>query len=596
FGGFTTNIPLFQPPPPRVFYGPEWPPFPDWSSFPPPKPVLPPPFANWPPYIGRFSINQPPHDPNDLLGPSGYGAAGFLTPGGGLGYTIEFSNEKTAQVPADNVVVTEQLSPNLNWSTFQLGTIGFGSYVVNVPPGLTSYSTRVDATATLGVYVDVDASLNVSTGLLTVTFTSLDPTTLDTPANPLVGFLPPDTNPPNGEGYINYTIQPKSGLATGATLDAQASIVFDTNAAIATPQIVNTIDTTAPTSTVTALPATTTTPSFTVSWSGSDGAGSGIADYNVYVSDDGGPFTLFQTNTTATSATFTGQVGHSYAFYSVATSNVGLVQPTPTGAQATTTILASHPAVVQFASAQFAANVTGGVVQVVISRAGNLSASLTVTLSSPGGHDVAAFTKVVTIGPNVTSQIVTIPISNDGQPGESNTIIPLTLSSPGAGATLGAATTASLVIHDNNPTELLLQFSGALNAGAARNLGVYHLDQASRTKKGGTKYNKPVALASVSYNASTDTVTLLARSKLNLAKPEELRITASQLPDVYGRPLDGNDDGLPGGDFVALLTKSGVKIESIATPSTLTAKAVDALLSAGKLERILAHFRSHKAM
>ena len=570
----------------------------------------------------RRAVTNLPQDPNDLLGPSGYGSSGYLTPGGSLGYTIEFSNEKTAEVPADNVVVTEQLSPNLDWSTFQLGTIGFGSYVVNVPAGLTSYSTRVDATATLGVYVDVDASLNLSTGLLTVTFTSLDPTTLDTPANPLVGFLPPDTNPPNGEGYINYTIQPKAGLATGATLDAQASIVFDTNAAIATPQIVNTIDTTTPTSTVTALPSTTTTPSFTVSWSGSDGAGSGIADYNVYVSDDGGAFTLFQSETTATSATFTGQVGHTYGFYSVATSNVGLVQPTPAGAQASTTIVASLPAVLQFAAAQFAANVTGGVAQVVISRAGNLSASLTVTLSSPGGHDVTAFSRTVTIGPNVTSQIVAIPISNDGQPGESNSIIPLTLSSPGAGATLGAATTASLVIHDNNPfpppvtveslrvetvkigkgkkakstTELLLQFSGALNAGAARNLGVYHLDQASRTKKGGTQYNKPVALASVSYNASTDTVTLLAKSKLNLAKPEELQITASQLPDVYGRPLDGNDDGQPGGDFVALLTKSGVKIESIATPSTLTAKAVDALLSAGQLQRVSALFRRHKAM
>ena len=143
-------------------------------------------------------------------------------------------------------------------------------------------------TATLGVYVDIDASLNLSTGLLTVTFTSLDPTTLDTPSNPLVGFLPPDTDPPNGEGYINYTIQPKAGLATGATLDAQASIVFDTNAAIATPQVVNTIDASPPTSTVAALPATTTSPSFTVSWSGSDGAGPGIAGYNVYVSDDGG--------------------------------------------------------------------------------------------------------------------------------------------------------------------------------------------------------------------------------------------------------------------------------------------------------------------
>ncbi len=190
---------------------------------PPPTPPPAPPNPPSPPApcVGCHSSNQPPNDPNDLLGPSGYGSEEFLTPGGRLGYTVEFSNERTAQVPADNVIVTEQLSPNLDWSTLQLGTIGFDSYVVNVPLGLTSYSTRVDATATLGVYVEVDASLNLSTGLLTVTFTSLDPNTLDTPSNPLVGFLPPDTDPPNGEGYIDYTIQPNPGLATGAVISAR---------------------------------------------------------------------------------------------------------------------------------------------------------------------------------------------------------------------------------------------------------------------------------------------------------------------------------------------------------------------------------------
>ena len=40
---------------------------------------------------------------------------------------------------------------------------------------------------------------------------------------------------------------------------------------------------------------------------------------------------LWQTDTTSTSATYTGQIGHTYGFYSVATSNVGTVQPTPTG-------------------------------------------------------------------------------------------------------------------------------------------------------------------------------------------------------------------------------------------------------------------------
>ncbi len=39
-----------------------------------------------------------------------------------------------------------------------------------------------------------------------------------------------------------------------------------------------------------------------------------------------------------TSTTFTGQPGHSYGFYSVATDNLGEVQPTPAGAQATITV------------------------------------------------------------------------------------------------------------------------------------------------------------------------------------------------------------------------------------------------------------------
>jgi hypothetical protein len=95
----------------------------------------------------------------------------------------------------------------------------------------------------------------------------------------------------------------------------------------------------APTSTISPLSATETTPSFTVQWSGSDYAGgSGVASYSIYVSDNGRPFALWLSNTTLTSATFTGTPGQTYGFYSIATDNVGNVQPTPSGAQATTTI------------------------------------------------------------------------------------------------------------------------------------------------------------------------------------------------------------------------------------------------------------------
>ena len=106
------------------------------------------------------------------------------------------------------------------------------------------------------------------------------------------------------------------------------------------------MDTTPPTSTIGALPAQTTSTSFSVSVIGADvvGAGgstpSGIASFAIYTSTDNGPYTLFATVTPANpSALFTGQARNTYGFYSVATDNAGNVQATPTAAQQTVQIL-----------------------------------------------------------------------------------------------------------------------------------------------------------------------------------------------------------------------------------------------------------------
>jgi hypothetical protein len=61
---------------------------------------------------------------------------------------VNFENDTTTT--AQTVTMTEQLDPSLDWSTFQFGDIGFGGVTISVPPGRTSFSTRVDATATLG--------------------------------------------------------------------------------------------------------------------------------------------------------------------------------------------------------------------------------------------------------------------------------------------------------------------------------------------------------------------------------------------------------------------------------------------------------------
>jgi RHS repeat-associated protein len=296
----------------------------------------------------RLSEDIFPGDPNEIAGPGGFGPNGFLPLGQTLPYTIQFYNKPDASAPAQVVVVSEHLDPNLDWSTFQVGDLGFGNVFVPVPPGVDHYSTRIDLRPTLGLFVDVTAGLDLNTGVVTCTFTSIDPTLLDVPLDPLAGFLPPDQAPPQGEAFINYTIQPKASDPTGTVINAKATVVFDAGlpdqSSLDSPTIFNTIDAVAPTSSVAPLPATVTSTTLTVRWSGSDDpGGSGIASYDVFVSDNGGPFTPLLTGTTLTSATFSGQVGHTYGFYSVAIDNVGNRQPTPTAAQAVTQVINPTP-------------------------------------------------------------------------------------------------------------------------------------------------------------------------------------------------------------------------------------------------------------
>jgi RHS repeat-associated protein len=279
--------------------------------------------------------NKSSADPNALIGPAGFGTPAFVAGNAVLPYTVEFENDGTAA--AQVVAVNQQLDANLDWSTFQLGSFGFGPVKVSIPAGLTAYQTVVRYQNVDGTPLNVlfNAIFNVQTGLLTATFTSLDPKTGVAPTGVLDGFLPPDDSTHVGEGFVQYTVQPKS-VATGTKITQKAAVVFDTNAPLATNTTVNTVDAAAPSSSVATLPVAVGA-SFNVSWSGSDPAGgSGLATFNVYVSDNGGPFTLWQSKTKATSAVFSAQLGHTYAFYSVATDNAGNVQATPAAAQAVT--------------------------------------------------------------------------------------------------------------------------------------------------------------------------------------------------------------------------------------------------------------------
>jgi TolB protein len=97
------------------------------------------------------------------------------------------------------------------------------------------------------------------------------------------------------------------------------------------------LDKTPPVSQVLALPALENAPSFKIQWSGSD-AGSGIQDFTIFVSDNGGAFAAFLTNTSTASATFNGQMGHTYGFYSIARDLAGNVEAAKSHSDSSTSI------------------------------------------------------------------------------------------------------------------------------------------------------------------------------------------------------------------------------------------------------------------
>ena len=277
-----------------------------------------------------------PSDPNDIVGPAGFGDEKWIA-SQTLPYTIRFENQASATAPAQTVTVTHPLDSDLDLRTFRLGSFGWSGLTFNVPENRSFYNQRVDLTEQLGFLVDVFAGIDIQKGEAFWTLTTIDPETGETPENPLIGFLPPNNEDGVGDGFVTYSIRPGRTAETGDVIDAVATIIFDTEEPISTPPIFNTLDVDKPSSEVIDLPATTATPEFLVSWSGAD-VGAALASYTVYVSDNGGPYLPWLQDTTLTESNYAGSPGHLYRFISVAKDNAGNIQVLPQEAQATTFI------------------------------------------------------------------------------------------------------------------------------------------------------------------------------------------------------------------------------------------------------------------
>ncbi len=322
-------------------------------------------------------------DPNSLVGPEGKNSQNWLSGQANLPYLIEFSNLPNATAPAQKVDVTAPIDPNIDVSTLQLLGIALVGQQVPIPStfkpniGLDGIATNLDLRPSQNLLVNVSAVFDPNANAITWTLTSIDPATGLPPTDATIGFLPP-----GAEASLVFSGLPRKNLVTGAQISETASVVFDVNAPMSTPPWLNTIDNTPPTSQVAILPVTSPAAGFTVNWSGTD-VGSGIQDFTIYVSDNGGPFTAWLTNTTAMSASFTGQLGHSYSFYSIARDLVGNIESPKTTAEATTLVSNTADLIPPITTATLSVNPNANGW-----NNSNLRVSLSATDNEPGGSGV----------------------------------------------------------------------------------------------------------------------------------------------------------------------------------------------------------------
>lgn len=284
----------------------------------------------------KYVIGAIAGDPNSKYG-IGDSSENHYTKIKPLSYTINFENEPTASANAQTVVVTDTLNPDwFDYSSFGFNAVSIGDSIYAFDNPVRAVLHDFDFSQQYGVKVRVTATFDSTTGIAKWNFFSIDPVTNQQTTNALVGFLPPDANAPQGDGYVAYTVNPAPGTKNGDRICNKASIVFDTNPAIATNCWTNVFDTIKPTSKIFALPAKETTDTFAVSWSGADNL-SGIATYDIYVSVNDSAFSPWL-STASTTAQYPGSNHKKYAFYSIATDNAGNIESLKTAAEATTTV------------------------------------------------------------------------------------------------------------------------------------------------------------------------------------------------------------------------------------------------------------------
>jgi len=176
-------------------------------------------------------------DPNEKVGSAEIGEDNVVSQVENIPYTVYFENVPTAEAAALQVVINDPLDANLDWRKFRLGEIAFGSTVITVPEELGFYESTVPLDN--GLLLEIDAGVDLATGVATWRFETIDPATGLPPLDPNLGFLPPNDSTGVGQGHVFFTARARAEAPDGTEIRNRATIVFDANEAIETNEVVN---------------------------------------------------------------------------------------------------------------------------------------------------------------------------------------------------------------------------------------------------------------------------------------------------------------------------------------------------------------------
>ncbi len=188
-------------------------------------------------------------DPNDKRSPTGVGTERFILTDQPIEYTINYENVVTATAAVQELLVIDQLHPELDYDTFRFTEIVYSDYVIPIA-GTSPYSLSLldqpptgilTGTAEGVLAVEVDAFINTIKGEVTWYLKLIDTATGGFPEDPFAGFLPPEDGTGRGLGHVRFSVKPKPDISSGTVITNSAVITFDYNEPIVTNVVSNTI-------------------------------------------------------------------------------------------------------------------------------------------------------------------------------------------------------------------------------------------------------------------------------------------------------------------------------------------------------------------